>query len=168
MLGESKHHLDTADKKEGAELTVEDRAVLTDYLARLEKNARRWSYNRYVTLCFVCLLYFIGFRSFLPAHSDAMTPLDEEAYVQQLRKGPVPTDDATARRWIVGYATKIAVIDAQERKIQSVTLLLAIGGAIMLTTALICTVLLINRWSDGERVIVMVRLIRGYVQKQTE
>jgi hypothetical protein len=121
-----------------------------------------------VTLCFVCLLYFTGFRSFLPAYNDAMTPIDEKAYIQQLRKGPVPTDDVTAQRWIVGYATKIAVVDALDRKAQSASLLLAIGGAIMLTTALICTVLLVNRWSDGERLIVMVRLIRGYVQKQTE
>lgn len=168
MLGESKHQLDTPDKREGAELTVEDRAVLTDYLARLERNARCWGHNRYVTLCFVCLLYFTGFRSFLPVYNDAMTPIDEEAYIQQLRKGPVPTDADAARLWIVGYATKIAVIDALDRKTQSAGLLLGIGGAIMLTTALIGTVLLVNRWNDGERVIVMVRLIRGYLKKQAE
>ena len=167
MLGKSKPPLDTADKKEGAELTVEDRAVLTEYLARQEKNARRWRYTRYVTLGFVCLLYFIGFRSFLPAHNDAMTPLDEDAYIQELRRGPAPTDDATARQWIVGYATKIAVIDALDRKTQSANLLLGIVGAIMLTTALIGTVLLVSHWKDGERIIVMVKLIRGYVQKQT-
>ena len=168
MLGESKHQLDIADQKEVAELTVEDRAVLTDYLARLERNARRWGYNRYVTLCFLCLLYFTGFRSFLPAYNDAMTPIDEEAYIQQLRKGPVPTDDDDARRWIVGYATKIAVIDALERKAQSASALLGIGGAIMLTTALISTVLLVSHWKDGERIVAMVRLIRGYMQKHTE
>ena len=168
MLGKSNPPLDTADKQEGAELTVEDRAVLTEYLARLEKNARRWRYTRYVTLGFVCLLYFIGFRGFLPAHNDATTPLDEDAYIQQLRKGPVPTDDATARQWIVGYATKIAVIDALERKTQSATLLLGIIGAINLTIAVIGTVLLVSHWKDGERIIVMVKLIRGYVRKQTE
>jgi hypothetical protein len=52
----TKDAMDTADKKEGAELTVEDRAVRTEYLARHEKRARRWRYTRYVTLCFVCLL----------------------------------------------------------------------------------------------------------------
>ena len=160
--------MDTADKKEGAELTVEDRAVLTEYLARHEKSARRWRYTRYVTLCFVCLLYLIGFQGFLPAYNDAMTPLDEAAYIQKLSRGPVPTDEVTARHWLAGYATKIAVIDALERNTQSLSLLLAIGGAIMITTALISTVLLVNRWNDGERIIVMVRFIRGYVQKQSE
>ena len=160
--------MDTADKTEGAELTVEDRAVLTEYLARHEKRARRWRYTRYVTLCFVGFLYFNGFRSFGGAYNDAMTPLDEAAYIQQLSREPIPTDDVTARRWIVGYATKIAVISALERKSQSATLLLAIVGAIMITTALTGTVLLVNHWKDGEWVIVMVRFIRGYVQKQTE
>jgi hypothetical protein len=160
--------MNTADKKEGAELTVEDRAVLTEYLARLEKNARRWRYTRYVTLCFVCLLYFNGFRSFLPAYNDAMTPLDEAAYLDKLGREPIPTDDVTARHWIVGYATKVAVIAALERKAQSATLLLGIAGAIMITVALIGTIFLVSRWNDGERVIVMVRFIRGYVQKQAE
>jgi hypothetical protein len=160
--------MDTAGKKEGAELTVEDRAVLTEYLARHEKRARRWRYNRYVTLCSICLLYLIGFRGFLPAYNDAMTPLDETAYIQKLRRGPIPTDDATARLWLAGYATKIAVIDALERNSQSLSLLSGIVGAIMITTALISTVLLVNRWNDGERDIVLVKFIRGYVQKQTE
>jgi len=160
--------MDTADKKEGTELTAEDRAVLTEYLARLEKRARRWRYGRYVTLCFVCLLYFNGFYGFLSAYNDAMTPLDEATYIEKLRRGPVPTDDVTARQWMVGYATKIAVIDALERKVQSANLLLGIGGAIMLTVALIGTVSLVNHWNDGERIMVMVKLIRGYVQKQTE
>ena len=68
----------------------------------------------------------------------------------------------------VAYATKVAVISALERKYQSATLLLGITGAIMLTVALIGTILLVNHWNDGERIIVMVRFIRGYVQKQTE
>ena len=159
--------MDTADRKEGAELTVEDRAVLTEYLARHEKSARRWRYTRYVTLCFVCLLYFNGFRSFLPAYNDAMTPLDEAAYIKQLSSTPIPTD-VTARHWIVGYVNKIAVISALERKVQSANLLLGIGGAIMITVALISTIFLVSRWNDGERIIVMVKLIRGYVQKQAE
>ena len=168
MLGESKHSLDAADKKEAEELTVEDRTVLTKYLTRHEKRACRWRYNRYVTLCFICLLYFIGFRNFLPAYNDAMTPLDEKAYIEQLRKGPVPTDDATARLWLAGYASKIAVIDALDRKTQSLALLSSIVGATMLATALIGTISLFNHWNDGERDIAMVRLIRGYVQKQAE
>ena len=160
--------MDTADKKEGAELTAEDRAILTKYLARQERNARRWSYGRYVTLCFICLLYFIGFHSFLPAYNDGMTPLDEAAYIKKLRRDPIPTDDVIARQWMVGYTTKVAVISALERQCQSATLLLGITGAIMITTALIGTVSLVNHWNDGERIMVMVKLIRGYVQKQTE
>src|ERR1700722_6031768 len=120
MLGES-----TAVKKEGAELTVDDRAVLTGYLARLEKSGRRWRYTRYVTLFFLCILYFNGFRSFLPARNEAMTPLDERAYLEQISSTPIPTD-VTARHWIVGYVNKLAVISALERKSQSATLLLAI------------------------------------------
>ena len=141
--------MDTADKKEGAELTLQDRAVLTEYLDRHEKRARRWRYTRYVTLCFVCLLYFNGFRSFLPAHNDAMTPFDEKAYIAKLRNTPIPTDDVTARHWIVGYATKVAVISALERKAQSATLLVGITGAIMITVALIGTIFLVSRWNDG-------------------
>ena len=160
--------MDTADKKEGAELTVEDRAVLAEYLARHEKSARRWRYTRYFALCFVCLLYLLGFHSFLPAYNDAMTPFDEAAYLDKLGREPIPADDVTARHWIVGYATKVAVISAVERKYQSATLLLGITGAIMITTALIGTIFLVSRWNDGERVIVMVKLIRGYVQKQAE
>jgi hypothetical protein len=158
--------MDTADKKEGAELTVQDRAVLTEHLARHEKSARRWRYNRYFTLCSVCLLYFIGFRSFLPAYNDAMTPFDEKEYIAKLRNTPIPTDNVTARHWLAGYTTKVAVIAALDRKAQSATLLLGIGGAIMITVALIGTIFLVSRWNDGERVIVMVRFIRGYVQKQ--
>ena len=157
--------MDTADKKEG--LSVEDRAVLTEYLARHEKSARRWRYTRYVTLCFVCLLYFNGFYGLSSAYNDAMTPLDEKAYIEKLSSTPIPTD-VTARHWIVGYVNKVAVIDALERKAQSADLLLSIGGAIMLTVALIGTVFLVSRWNDGERVIVMVRFIRGYMQKQAE
>ncbi|HWX22517.1 MAG TPA: hypothetical protein VN578_21660 [Candidatus Binatia bacterium] len=160
--------MDTADKKEGAELTAEDRAVLTEYLATYEKRARRWRYGRYVTLCFVCLLYFNGFYGFLPAYNDAMTPLDEAAYLDKLGREPIPTDDVTARHWLAGYATKVAVISALERNSQSATLLLGIVGAIMLTVALIGTIMLFNHWNDGERDIVMVKFIRGYVQKQTE
>ncbi len=161
--------MDTADKKDGAELTVQERAVLTEYLDRHEKRARRWRYTRNVTLCFVCLLYFNGFRSFLPAHKEAMTPLDEAAYIKELRgSAPIPTDEVTARQWLAGYTTKVAVIGALERQEQSATLLLGIGGAIMITVALIGTILLVSRWNDGERVIVMVRFIRGYVQKQAE
>jgi hypothetical protein len=159
--------MDTADKKEGAELTVQDRAVLAEYLARHEKSARRWRYTRYVTLCFVCLLYFNGFRSFWGAYNDAMTPLDEEAYIAKLRNTPIPTDDVTARQWLAGYTTKVAVITAIDRQVQSGNLLLGIGGAIMITVAMIGTIFLVSRWNDGERVIVMLRLIRGYVQKQT-
>jgi len=159
--------MDTASKKEGAELAVQDRKVLTEYLARLEKRARRWRYGRYVTLCFVCLLYFNGFYGFLPFYNDAMTPLDEAAYLKEFSSTPIPTD-VTARHWIVGYVNKLAVITALERKSQSTTLLLGIIGAIMLTVALIGTVLLVSRWNDGGRDIVMVKFIRGYVQKQTE
>ncbi len=168
MLGKSMNAMNTADKKEEAEFTVQDRAILTKYLNRLEKRARRWRYTRYVTLCFVCLLYFNGFRSFLPAHKDAMTPLDEAAYIKQLGSDPIPADDVTARHWLAGYTTKVAVIAALERKAQSATLLLGITGAIMITVALIGTIFLVSRWNDGERIIVMVRFIRGYVQKQAE
>jgi hypothetical protein len=156
--------MDTADKKEGAELTVQDRAVLAEYLARHEKSARRWRYTRYVTLCFVCLLYFNGFRSFWGAYNDAMTPLDEKAYIAKLRNTPIPTDDVTARQWLAGYTTKVAVITALDRRVQSANLLLGIGGAIMITVAVIGTIFLVSRWNDGERIIVMVKLIRGYVQ----
>jgi hypothetical protein len=121
--------MDTADKKESAELTAQDREVLTKYLARHEKIARRWRYTRYITLCFICLLYFNGFYSFLSAHNDAMTPLDEKDYIAKLSTTPIPTD-VTERHWIVGYVNKVAVIAALERKAQSANLLLAIGGAI--------------------------------------
>src|SRR5215472_13866673 len=110
--------MDTADKKEGAELTVQDREVLTEYLARLEKNARRWRYTRYVTLCFLCLLYFNGFYGLSNAYNDEMTPLDEKEYIAKLSSTPIPTD-VTERHWIVGYVNKVAVIDALERKAQS-------------------------------------------------
>ena len=160
--------MDTADKKQGAELTAQDREVLNEYLDRHEKRARRWRYTRYITLCFVCLLYFNGFRSFLPAHNDAMTPFDEAAYIKELRKGPIPTDEVIARQWLAGYTTKVAVIAALERKAQSAALLLGIGGAIMITVALIGTILPVSRWNDGQRVIVMVKFIRGCVQKQAE
>jgi hypothetical protein len=123
--------------------------------------------NRYVTLCFICLLYFNGFYGFSSAYNDATTPLDEKEYIAKLSSTPIPTD-VTERHWIVGYVNKVAVIAALERKVQSANLLLAIGGAIMLTVALIGTILLVNHWNDGERNIVMVRLIRGYVQKQAE
>ena len=159
--------MDTADKKVGAELTVQDREVLTEYLAKHEKSARRWRYTRYFTLCFVCLLYFNGFYSLSSAYDDAMTPLDEKAYIAQLSSTPIPAD-VTAQHWIVGYVNKVAVIAALERKAQSASLLLGIGGAIMLTVAVIATIFLVSRWNDGERVIVMVRFIRGYVQKQAE
>jgi hypothetical protein len=157
--------MDTADKKEGAELTVQDREVLTKYLAGQEKSARRWRYTRYVTLCLVGLLYFNAFYGLSSAYNDEMTPLDEKDYIAKLSSTPIPTD-VTERHWIVGYVNKVAVIDALERKEQLATLLLAIGGAINLTLALIGTILLVNHWNDGERIIVMVKLIRGYVQKQ--
>ena len=159
--------MDAADKKEGTELTAEDRAILTKYLATHEKRARRWRYGRYVTLCFVCLNYFNGFYCFLPAYYDAMTPLDEAAYIKKLGSEPVPNNEFLARHWLAGYATKVAVIAAAERKYQSITLLIGIAGAIMLTVALVGTILLFNHWNDGERDVAMVRLIRGYVQKQT-
>ncbi len=160
--------MNTADQTEGAELTSQDRDVLTNYLDRHEKRARRWLYTRYVTLAFLGLLYFNGFRSFLPAYHDAMTSFDEAAYIKQLRNSPIPTDDVTARQWLVGYTTKVAVIAAVERNGQSATLILGIIGAIMITVALICTISLISRWNDGERDIVMVRLIRYHLQKQPE
>jgi hypothetical protein len=159
--------INTADKKGGTELTVEERTVLTTYLDRHEKRARRWRYTRYLTLCFVSFLYFNGFRGFLPAHNDAMTPLDEAAYIKQLRGSqPIPTDDVTARQWLAGYTTKVAVVAALERQTQSVAQLSGIIGAIMITVALIGTILLVNHWKDGERDIVLVKFIRGYVQKQ--
>ncbi len=159
--------MDTADKNEGAELTAEDRAVLTEYLARHEKRACRWRYGRYVTLCFVCLLYFNGLYSFWPACHEAMTPLDEAAYIKKLGNEPIPTDELIARHWLAGYTTKVAVIAAAERKYQSTIFLSGIIGAIMLTVALIGTISLVNHWNDGERDMVMVKFIRGYMQKQT-
>jgi hypothetical protein len=159
--------MDTADKKEPAELTAQDREVLTRYLARHEKSARRWRYTRYVTLCFVCLLYFNGFYGLSSAYNDAMTPLDQKDYIAKLSTTGIPTD-VTERHWIVGYVNKVAVVVALERKEQSATQLLGIGGAIMLTVALVSTILLVNHWNDGEWNIVMVKLIRGYVQKQAE
>jgi hypothetical protein len=156
--------MDAVDKKEGTELTAEERAVLGESLARLERIARRWRYGRYLTLCLVCILYFNGFRSCSRAYKDAMTPLDKEAYIEKLSSEPIPTD-VTARYWIVGYVNKIAVISACERKYQSATMLSGIIGAIMLTVAVIGTVLLFYRWNDGERMIVMVKVIRGYVHE---
>ncbi len=73
-----------------------------------------------------------------------------------------------ARHWLAGYTTKVAVIGALERQYQSATLLLGMIGAIMLTVALIGTILLVSHWNDGERDIVMVKFIRCYVQKQSE
>src|SRR4051794_14958369 len=101
----------------------------------------------------------------LPAYHDAMSSFDEEAYIKQPRISPIPSDEITARQWLAGYTTKVAVIAAVERNGQSASLLLGIGGSIMLTVALICTISLISRWNNGERDILMVRLIRHYVQK---
>src|SRR5215469_2115894 len=142
--------METADKNEGSELTAQDREVLTRYLARQEKTARRWRYTRFVTLCFLCVLYFNGFYCVSSAYNDERTPFDEKEYIAKLSSTPIPAD-VTERHWIVGYVNKVAIIAALERKVQSANLLLAIGGAIMLTVAVIGTILLVNHWNDGER-----------------
>ena len=105
----------------------------------------------------------MGIHNTLPVINSWRADFDEQAFIERLGCEEIP-EDVEFKYWIVGYINKTAILSELNRQSQGIRLFEACLGLIEITVAISALIFLVNRWNDGERRLLIAKVIRNYLE----
>jgi hypothetical protein len=142
-------------------LSNEERVVIDAFIDTFEKKAKQWKSRRYIVLLGALMALFSGLFYLNDFIDHSLFRKDK--FLDRLKQETVPTD-VPLEYWVAGYVNKIATVYEHQQNFDSFCLFEGVLGVLMIVCFMTSTVILISRWNNDKRDMIVVKIMRHYLK----
>jgi hypothetical protein len=143
-------------------LSGEEVASIEAFIKTYEKKAKQWKSRRYFVLIGAIVAFYAGVTYLIDFKDHSLFRKDK--ILDRLKQEIVPTD-VPLEYWVAGYVNKIATVYEHQQNLNSLCLFEGVLGVLMIVCFMTSTVILVSRWSNDKRDLIVVKIMRHYLKE---
>jgi hypothetical protein len=143
-------------------LTGEEKISIEAFIETYEKKAKQWKSRRYIVLAGAIIALYSGLSYLIDFKDHSL--FREDKFLDRLKQETVPTD-VPLEYWVAGYVNKIATVYEHQQNFDSLCLFEGVLGVLMIVCFMTSTVILISRWNNDKRDLIVVKIMRHYLKE---